>query len=141
MMNYYHFSSVAQSCPILCDPVDYELLHYPWHHVYENYLVTWKVVYDTVLLWKGKIQKLCDSSICVCIYICIYKSAFRYISIFILYISTYIYVYIYVYRKQELSGLFSFKIFIFPSYMLLYSKLYTKCFNLKCDFINVYIKF
>ena len=109
-MNCYQFSSAAQSCPTLCDPMGYELLYYPWNRVYENYLVTWKVFYDTVLAWKGKMQKLCDSSICAYIYI----YAFRYIFIFILYISTYIYI------KQDLSGLFCFKIFIFLSYMLLY---------------------
>ena len=29
MMNYYQFSSVAQSCPTLCDLMGYELLYYP----------------------------------------------------------------------------------------------------------------
>ena len=28
MMNYYQFSSVVQSCPILCDLMGYELLYY-----------------------------------------------------------------------------------------------------------------
>ena len=72
MMNYYQFSLVVQSCPILCDLMGYELLYYRWNHVYENYLVTWKVIYDTVLTWKGKMQKLCDSSICVCVCVCVY---------------------------------------------------------------------
>ena len=81
-------------------------------------LNTWKVVYDTVLTWKGKIQKLCDSSICVCV--CIYKNLHLDISLFLFCTYQFIYIYIcyiHIYNKTSLG-----------CFVLKYSSFFLICF-------------